>query len=288
MAGVGFSESAVLPGPGCDRGVCGSLDAVTDASSDRRGDARSGVHVGSGATVGGGSGEGEDGRRRCDDAGSERGDAEHRAVATGRHGRWGVFSFPLYERLKAGAPEFEDITAFDWGGTLLSVRRQGAEDADILCAHSANLQHQELGYKVQGRVLVSSIATSSGGSQASPVCVEPDSRCPVRSFRAGARQSWWPGTRRIRAAKRRGPGTASAPTIFRTWASRSQGDACLRKRTARRLLRLQSCLGGRVKSGHLWTPQIRPFPASRDGSLPHLFEESRLSGPWCASCAVRT
>ena len=26
-------------------------------------------------------------------------------------------------------------------------------------------------------------------------------------------------------------------------------------------------LGGRVKSGHLWTPQIRPFLASRDGSL---------------------
>ena len=50
-------------------------------------------------------------------------------VATGRHGRWGLFSFPLYERLKAGAPEFEDLTAFDWGGTLLSVRRQGAEEA---------------------------------------------------------------------------------------------------------------------------------------------------------------
>ncbi len=43
--------------------------------------------------------------------------------------RWGVFSFPLYERLKAGAPEFEDVTAFDWGGNLLSVRRQGAEEA---------------------------------------------------------------------------------------------------------------------------------------------------------------
>jgi predicted permease len=40
-----------------------------------------------------------------------------------------MFSFPLYERLKAGTPEFEDITAFDWGGTLLSVRRQGPEDA---------------------------------------------------------------------------------------------------------------------------------------------------------------
>ncbi len=44
----------------------------------------------------------------------------------GRHGRWGAFSFPLYERLQAAAAEFEDITAFDWGGSRLSVRRQGA------------------------------------------------------------------------------------------------------------------------------------------------------------------
>src|SRR5262249_17531616 len=44
-------------------------------------------------------------------------------------GRWGFFPFPLYERLKAGAPEFADIAAFDWGGSLLSVRRQGREDA---------------------------------------------------------------------------------------------------------------------------------------------------------------
>jgi hypothetical protein len=50
-------------------------------------------------------------------------------IAQGRHGRWGMFSFPLYERLKAGTPEFEDITAFDWGGKQLSVRRQGAADA---------------------------------------------------------------------------------------------------------------------------------------------------------------
>jgi predicted permease len=50
-------------------------------------------------------------------------------IAQGRHGRWGFFPFPLYERLKAGTPEFEDITAFDWGGNLLSVRRQGAQDA---------------------------------------------------------------------------------------------------------------------------------------------------------------
>jgi predicted permease len=50
-------------------------------------------------------------------------------TAKGRHGRWGIFSFPLYERLKAVTPEFEDITAFDWGGTLFSVRRQGTGDA---------------------------------------------------------------------------------------------------------------------------------------------------------------
>ncbi len=56
------------------------------------------------------------------------GDGDDTTV-TGRHGRWGVFSFPLYERLQAGAPEFEDVTAFDWGGSLLGVRRQGAEDA---------------------------------------------------------------------------------------------------------------------------------------------------------------
>src|SRR5213594_7486 len=49
-------------------------------------------------------------------------------IAVGRHGRWGFFSFPLYERLKAGAPEFEHITAFGLGNQL-SVRRQGTSDA---------------------------------------------------------------------------------------------------------------------------------------------------------------
>jgi len=49
-------------------------------------------------------------------------------IAEGRHGRWGFFSFPLYERLRAGAPEFEAITAFH-AGNVLSVRRQGTADA---------------------------------------------------------------------------------------------------------------------------------------------------------------
>src|ERR1700693_2944786 len=50
-------------------------------------------------------------------------------IAVGRHGRCSFFSFPLFEQLKAGAPEFEDITAFDWGGNPVSVRRQGSDDA---------------------------------------------------------------------------------------------------------------------------------------------------------------
>lgn len=49
-------------------------------------------------------------------------------TAMGRHGRWGFFPFPFFERLKAATPEFESITAFDWGGNLLTVRRQGVDD----------------------------------------------------------------------------------------------------------------------------------------------------------------
>ena len=49
-------------------------------------------------------------------------------IALGRHGRWGFFSFELYERLKTTAPEFENITAFGLANPL-SVRRQGNSEA---------------------------------------------------------------------------------------------------------------------------------------------------------------
>ena len=84
VAGGGFAESAVVSGPGHDGGGAGPLDAVADATAGRRGDARGGIHVGAGAGGRGGSGAGEDGRHRCDDVGSERGDAEHRAAGHGR------------------------------------------------------------------------------------------------------------------------------------------------------------------------------------------------------------
>jgi predicted permease len=77
-------------------------------------------------------------------------------IAEGRHGRWGFFSFPLYERLKAGAPEFEDITAFDWGGTQLNVRRQGttAPGRPLLAEYVTGSYFSTLGVRAfSGRVL---------------------------------------------------------------------------------------------------------------------------------------
>src|SRR5215813_11546290 len=55
------------------------------------------------------------------------GDGDACCVEGGPQDRWGMFSFPLYERLKAEAPEFEEVAAFQAGRTLLSVRRQGVE-----------------------------------------------------------------------------------------------------------------------------------------------------------------
>src|SRR2546421_11172530 len=57
------------------------------------------------------------------------GDGDDCCVEGGPQDRWGMFSFPLYERLKAETPEFEEVTAFQAGRARLSVRRQGVESA---------------------------------------------------------------------------------------------------------------------------------------------------------------
>src|ERR1700683_1315615 len=54
------------------------------------------------------------------------GDGADCCVEGGPQERWGMYSFPLYERLKAATPEFEEVAAFQAGGARLSVRRQGA------------------------------------------------------------------------------------------------------------------------------------------------------------------
>src|ERR1700686_5150063 len=53
------------------------------------------------------------------------GDGADCCVEGGPQDRWGMFSYPLYERLKAESPEFEEAAAFQAGGRQLSVRREG-------------------------------------------------------------------------------------------------------------------------------------------------------------------
>jgi predicted permease len=55
------------------------------------------------------------------------GDGDNCCVQGGPQDRWGMFSYPLVERLKADLPEFEEITAFQAGQGRLSVRRQGVD-----------------------------------------------------------------------------------------------------------------------------------------------------------------
>lgn len=57
------------------------------------------------------------------------GDGDDCCVEGSPQNRWGMFSFPLYERLQANAPEFEEIAAFQAAPDRASVRRQGVETA---------------------------------------------------------------------------------------------------------------------------------------------------------------
>ncbi len=52
------------------------------------------------------------------------GEGDDCCVEGGPQDQWGMFSYPLYERLKAEAPEFEEVAAFQAGGALQSVRRE--------------------------------------------------------------------------------------------------------------------------------------------------------------------
>ena len=56
------------------------------------------------------------------------GEGDECCVEGGTQDTWGMFSFPLFERLKKETPEFEEVTAFQAGRGRMSVRRQGAEN----------------------------------------------------------------------------------------------------------------------------------------------------------------
>jgi len=55
------------------------------------------------------------------------GEGDDCCVEGGPQDTWGMYSFPLYERLRTQTPEFEEVTAFQAGRWRLGVRRQGVE-----------------------------------------------------------------------------------------------------------------------------------------------------------------
>jgi len=57
------------------------------------------------------------------------GEGDDCCVEGGPQDRWGMVSFPLYERLQREMPEFESTTAFQAGRERVAVRRQGVETA---------------------------------------------------------------------------------------------------------------------------------------------------------------
>jgi len=52
------------------------------------------------------------------------GEGDDCCIEGGPQDRWGFYSYNLYERLKAAAPEFEEVAAFQAGGWQQSVRRE--------------------------------------------------------------------------------------------------------------------------------------------------------------------
>jgi predicted permease len=57
------------------------------------------------------------------------GDGDNCCVVGGPQGRWGFYSFRLFEHIKAATPQFEDITAFPTFVARMGVRRQGVTEA---------------------------------------------------------------------------------------------------------------------------------------------------------------
>src|SRR5262249_50757288 len=57
------------------------------------------------------------------------GTGDNCCVQGGPPGGWGMFSWPLIERLTKDMPEFEEWTAFQAGRWRMSVRRQGVDTA---------------------------------------------------------------------------------------------------------------------------------------------------------------
>jgi hypothetical protein len=53
-------------------------------------------------------------------------------VEGGPQDNWGMYSYPLFQRLASNTPEFEQVTAFQAGGWHATVRREGEQGARAL------------------------------------------------------------------------------------------------------------------------------------------------------------
>jgi len=60
------------------------------------------------------------------------GDGNECCVEGGPQDRWGMYSYPLYQRLQQNLPEFAELTAFQAGPNRMSVRRQSERVAKPL------------------------------------------------------------------------------------------------------------------------------------------------------------
>ena len=57
------------------------------------------------------------------------GEGDDCCVEGGPQDTWGMYSYPLFERLRSQAPEFEELAAFQAGNWRATVRREGVESA---------------------------------------------------------------------------------------------------------------------------------------------------------------
>ncbi len=97
------------------------------------------------------------------------GDGSSCCVQGGPQDRWGMFSFPLFERLKAELPEFDSLAAFQAGGARVSVRRPDVDKtpASLRSEYVTGNYFSTLGVNAMGGRLL----TAADDSPAAPPSV---------------------------------------------------------------------------------------------------------------------
>ena len=98
------------------------------------------------------------------------GEGDNCCVQGGPQDKWGMYSFPLYQRLKAQTPEFEEVAAFQAGIGRVAVRREGVQSAarPLRSEYVSGNYFTVFGARAFGGRLFTSSDDTAGGS---PVAV---------------------------------------------------------------------------------------------------------------------